>query len=127
MSNNIKLALKLKLDGVYLPSFNKNAFHNNYNKKKDFIIIGSAHNIKEIRIKEHQNVDAIFISSLFKRNKNFLGINKFKILKKYTNKKIIALGGINEKNLKKLKLIQVFGYSAISFFENKKKRPLILK
>ena len=56
--------------------------------------MGSAHNIKEIRIKEKQNVKLIFISSLFKKNKNYLGIYKFINLKNLTNRNVIALGGI---------------------------------
>jgi len=44
LSNNIKLALKLKLDGVYIPSFNKNFDHLPYSIYSNFIILGSAHN-----------------------------------------------------------------------------------
>ena len=87
MANNYKLALKMDLDGVYIPSFNNDLKHLNYLKKKNFIVLGSAHNIKEIRIKEVQKVDAIFISSLFNKKKNFLGINKFLNLIKFTKKK----------------------------------------
>ena len=94
LSNNIKLAIKLNLDGVYIPSFNKSLKHLAYSYKRNFKIIGSAHNLKEIRIKENQNVTKIFLSSLFKKNKNFLGINKFKILSKLTKKNIVVLGGI---------------------------------
>ena len=36
-------------------------------KKKKFIIIGSAHNLKQIRIKEMQGVQIIFFSPLFKK------------------------------------------------------------
>jgi thiamine-phosphate pyrophosphorylase len=89
--------------------------------KKNFKIIGSAHNIKEIKIKELQKVDKIFISSIFKENKNYLGINKFKLLSKLTKKKIVILGGIKKKNVKKLKLISChFDFAGISFFEEKK-------
>ena len=48
LSNDVKLALKLNLDGVYLPSFNKSLKHINYQIKKDFLIMGSAHNLLEI-------------------------------------------------------------------------------
>tara|TARA_Y100001954_G_C15629376_1_gene511905 strand:- start:67 stop:369 length:303 start_codon:yes stop_codon:yes gene_type:complete len=34
LSNNINLAIKLQLDGVYLPSFNKNLGYKNLNYKK---------------------------------------------------------------------------------------------
>ena len=117
MSNNIKLAVNLNLDGAYLPSFNSSKKHLSYNFKKKFFVVGSAHNIREIRIKEKQKVNAIFLSSLFKRNKNFLNLYKFILLSKITKKKVIALGGISKKNLRMLKLINVFGFAGISYFE----------
>ena len=61
LSNNIKLAMKLNLDGVYIPAFNKNTNHLSYSFKKRFSILGSAHNYKEIRIKEKQHVQEIFL------------------------------------------------------------------
>tara|TARA_B100001063_G_scaffold102812_1_gene95970 strand:- start:13 stop:546 length:534 start_codon:yes stop_codon:yes gene_type:complete len=117
LSNDIKLALKLNLDGAYIPSFNRNFKHLNYSLKKNFEIIGSAHNINQIRVKETQNVKKIFISSLFKMNKNYLGVNKFKLLCSLTNKKIVALGGISKKNIKKLKLINCSDFAGISYFK----------
>ena len=118
LANNIKLALKLNLDGVYFPSFNKDLKHLNYIIPKKFIIIGSAHNLKEIRNKEKQNVSQIFISSIFKKNKNYLGFYKFIKLSKITNKNVIALGGINNKNLKMIHLLNIKGYAAINLFKN---------
>ena len=102
LSNNIKLAINLDLDGAYIPAFNNSLKHLAYSYKNNFKIVGSAHNLKEIRIKENQNVKKIFLSSLFKKNKNFLGINKFKLLSKLTKKNIVMLGGISNKNKKKL-------------------------
>jgi len=117
LSNNIKLAIKLDLDGAYIPSFNKDTKHLAYSIKKDFNIIGSAHNLKEIRIKENQKVRKIVLSSLFKKNKNFLGINKFKLLAQQTSKKIVVLGGISKENIKILKLLNNPNFAGISFFE----------
>jgi thiamine-phosphate pyrophosphorylase len=117
LSNNIKLALKLKLDGAYIPSFNKDTKHLSYSLTKNFIILGSAHNNKEIKIKQKQLVKIIFLSSIFKKNKNYLGINKFKLLSKLTYLKVIALGGVSNINLKKLKLVECYGFAGISYFE----------
>lgn len=119
LSNNVKLAINLNLDGAYIPSFNKTNQHLFYSLKKKFEIIGSAHSFKEIRIKEKQRVNKIFLSSLFKYNKNFLGLNKFKLLSKLSKKKIIALGGINVQNIKRLNLTNVSGYSGITIFKKK--------
>ena len=117
LSNNVKLAIKLNLDGAYIPSFNNDTGHLSFSFKKKFLIIGSAHNNKEIKIKEKQNVKVLFLSSLFKKNKNYLGFNKFKLLSKFTEKKIVALGGISKKNLKKIKLLKCFGFAGISYFK----------
>jgi len=119
LSNNIKLAIKLNLDGAYIPAFNKSLKHLAYSYKKKFKIVGSAHNLKEIKIKENQNVKKIFLSSLFKKNKNFLGINKFKLLSKLTQKNIVVLGGISLKNKKKLSLLNLnySDFAGISYFE----------
>ena len=117
LSNNIKLAIKLNLDGAYIPSFNKDTKHLAYSLRKNFDIVGSAHNLKEIRIKENQNVKKIFLSSLFKKNKNYLGINRFKVLTKLTKKNIVSLGGISRHNTKKLSLINQSDFAGISYFE----------
>ena len=117
LSNNVKLAIKLGLDGAYIPSFNKNFNHLSFTHKKNFKLIGSAHNLKEIKIKELQKVDKIFLSSLFKKNKNYLGINKFKYLSNLTKKRVVALGGITSKNIKKLKLLTYFEFAGKTYFQ----------
>ena len=116
LSNNLKLAIRLDLDGVYLPSFNKELNVFQFNLKKKFELIGSAHNIKEIRIKEKQCVKTIFLSSIFKRNKNYLGMNKFNNLLKVTSGNVIALGGISKSNINKLKQLKIIGFAGISYF-----------
>jgi thiamine-phosphate pyrophosphorylase len=117
LSNNIKLAIKLDLDGAYIPAFNSSLKHLAFSFKKNFKIIGSAHNLKEIRKKENQNVEKIFLSSLFKTNKNYLGMNKFRLLSNLTNKKVVVLGGVSKVNLKKLKLLNLLEFAGISYFE----------
>ena len=115
LSNNIQMAIKLNLDGAYIPSFNKNIKHLAYSFKKNFKIIGSAHNLREIRVKETQKVEKIFLSSLFKKNENYLGLNKFKLLSKLTKKEIVVLGGISVKKLKKLKILNQTKFAGISY------------
>ena len=121
LSNNIKLALKYKLNGIYIPAFNNQINYIKYVIPRNFDIIGSAHNFKEILIKKKQKVDLLFISPIFKMKKktSFLDIYKFNILSKFINKKVIALGGINIKNIKKIKIINCHGFAGISYFKNK--------
>lgn len=121
LSNNIKLAIKYNLDGAYIPSFNKNFNHNCFSIKKNFKILGSAHSLKEIRIKEIQKVEKIFISPIFKTTKNKKRLEIFNFLKfdRLTNNETVCLGGINEKNIKKLDNLKIKDFAGISFFEKK--------
>ena len=106
------------MDGLYISSTNKKLTFKSATFKKKFEILGSAHNFKEIKIKELQGVNKIFLSPIFKDKKNQkLGLYKYLNLKKLTFMKDIALGGINEENIKKLKLINSFGFAGISYFE----------
>lgn len=119
VSNNIKFAIQLKLDGIYIPSFNKQinyAKYYNYNKLE---IIGSAHNKKEIKIKKLQKCKLIFLSPLFKtsKNKNFLDIIRFNINTLDEDAKFIALGGINEKNISRVYLTKSIGLAGISWIK----------
>ena len=122
ISNNFKLALKLRAYGVYLSAFNKNVIHNCYSIPKNFKIIGSAHNKREINEKIKQKVNYIFLSPVFKKKVKKLGIYGFLNLQKYTKRDCIVLGGITSKNLKYLKFLRAKGFAGIEYF-NKKKGP----
>ena len=108
LSNNIKIAQRYNLDGLYIP-FNKIlTFIKNL---KNLKIIGSAHNFKN-KIKEKQGCKEIFISPIFHNPKNeLLEIVKFNNLNLATNINTIALGGINE-NFRKL-IHKVIGFAGI--------------
>ena len=68
ISNNLKTAIKYNFDGLYIPSFNKNLGFRNI-LKGNLEILGSAHNIIELRIKEKQGCSAIFLSPIFENEK----------------------------------------------------------
>ena len=120
VSNDIKLALKVRADGIYIPAFNKTKMFLNL-EKKNLIILGSAHNQKEIQEKILQKCIAIFLSPVFdvKKSKSFLDIYKFNSLS-YVNKiNMLALGGINEHNVSKLKLLHIKGWGGVGVFKKK--------
>ncbi len=122
LSNNVKLALKLKLNGAYISAHNKDYRFNSYKFRKNFKLIGSAHNIIEVNIKKAQKIDEIFISPIFKyKNKSPLGIYRVRYFFEDSSYKKIALGGINKKNINLLSLIKFSGFAGISLF--KKKAP----
>jgi len=119
LSNNIKLAINLNLDGAYVPSFNRDFIFNSFNVKKNFKLLGSAHTLNEIRVKEKQKIDCIFLSPLFKNNKNkrSLGIYRFINLKNLTKKNVVALGGIKKTNFNIIKKINIYYIASISLFQ----------
>ena len=119
ISNYPNIVKKYNLDGLYIPSFNKKKIYSINKNVKNLILIGSAHNIKEIRIKENQGVQLIFISPLFesKKSNRPLGIYRYNKLANLTKLPTIALGGIRGKNKKNLKFIRANGFASISFFQ----------
>ena len=130
LANNYKMVLNLDLDGIYLPSFNKQIISNIFSKRKNFLILGSAHNIQEIITKQKQGCKLIFLAPTFKVNKrNYsLGISNFNKLS--INKKInfIALGGINNSNIKKINLLNCYGFAGINWIKKnglRKLRPFL--
>ena len=130
VSNDIKLALKVRADGIYIPSFNKTKRFFNL-EKKNLIILGSAHNQKEIWEKISQKCQAIFLSPIFyvEKSINFLNVYKFNSLSRSNKVNILALGGITEHNVHKLRLLHAKGFGGIGIFKKKPalKRPVFLK
>ena len=106
VSNDVKLAHKVKADGIYIPSFNKTKNFFNL-EKKNLIILGSAHNQQEVHEKILQNCRTIFLSPLFyvEKSKKFLGLHKFNYLSYMNKVNILALGGISEGSIRKIKLL----------------------
>ena len=118
LSNDIKLAVKLGLNGVYIPSFNKRInYAQIFSLPKKFEIIGSAHSYSQIIIKQKQKCGEVFLSPTFRvaKSKKFLGISKFNLIALNSNINCIALGGINQKNYKKIKLLKSKGFASISW------------
>ena len=120
IANNIKLAIHLNLDGAYIPSFNKDKKHLSYSFKKNFILLGSAHNIFEIKIKEKQNISKIFLSPLFKtpKKKENLGMYKFMKLARETKKTVVCLGGVSKGNIKKIQMMGFDNIGSITMLNN---------
>lgn len=128
IANDIKLSLKIGCQGIYLSSYNKKLNFLYINKWKKIEIIGSAHNFIEINNKLKQGCNKIILSRLFRTNyenkKSFLGVTKFNLMTKYYKNYFIALGGIRESNIKKIKMLKCKGVALLS---EVKKKPAIVR
>lgn len=128
--DNLKLAIKHKLDGIILSHNNKRAYVNVNNYKKNFKIIGKAHSQNEYSFKIKQNCTAIFLSPIFQNLKyntsKILSINKFNQISKDWKTNIYALGGINFENIKKIRMTKAKGIGFMSLVLNHKiKKPVL--
>jgi thiamine-phosphate pyrophosphorylase len=105
--DNFKLANRLNIDGVTINSKNKKVFPKT-GYKLNFKIIGIAHNQLEYCQKVKQNCNSVMLSPIFYNPKfkidEILGPIKFRLKKLNWNLPVIALAGVNFKNLKKVKL-----------------------
>lgn len=105
--NNLKLAIQYKADGVFLTSSNK-SLKNNIKQTTKLEVIGSAHSQLEYSIKRKQNCSTIMLSPIFYNIKystnKILNPIKFNLITLNWNIKVCALGGINNKNIKKINL-----------------------
>ena len=113
--NNYKIALKYKAQGIFISSNNKRMILKPFLSQK-FKIIGSAHNQLEYFFKKRQQCKMITLSPIFfnaKYSKNkILNPIKFNLISKNWNTTLCALGGILDKNIKKINLTKV---SSIAF------------
>jgi len=116
--DDFKLALKIKAQGIYISSKNKKTIPNFFLNKK-YHIIGSAHNQLEYYFKKRQRCKTIALSPIFYNPKyslnKTLGPLKFNLISKNWYNDLICLGGINKKNVKRLKITRAksIGFSRL--------------
>ena len=128
VANDLSTALRLNANGIYLSSYNKQFLNINKTLRKNFEIIGSAHNFSEINTKKKQGCKTVILSRLFKtdyKNKSpFLGTTRFNLMTKNLLKNFVALGGIRSKNLMKINILNCEGIALLS---EAKKKPAIIR
>jgi thiamine monophosphate synthase len=105
------------LSGIYLSAYNKKILTSNHFKKNS--IIGSAHSLKEIREKIKSKCNVIFLSPIFKTQKDTLikplGIIKFLLISQHFRATtLIPLGGIHKPCI--LKNYGIKGFAGVSYF-----------
>ena len=131
VSNNYKLAIKTKANGVYLTSSNRKIIYKNF--KKNITIIGTAHNQIEYYFKKKQNCSLIFLSPFFLTKKytvnKVLGPLKFNLIANTWKANLGCLGGVTANNYKKIKLTKAnsLGFKSLIFKGEIKKPVYFLK
>ena len=127
LKNDFQKCIKYNASGIFIDA--------NYKKltkpillKKSFYIIGSIHNQLEYMQKIRQKCHLLMLSPLFfneKYSKNkILNILRFNHKALNWNIKLCALGGINSKTLKKIKLTKCIAFGFKKFiFDTKIKKP----
>ena len=125
VANDIRLAVLLSSDGIYISAFNK-SLKPRYLKNSNFKLIGSAHNLREISLKKKKGCNIILFSKLFlvnyDKSSTFLGVIKFNNYLRI-DENLIPLGGISISNLNNLNSINCKGFALLSEI---KKKPAII-
>ena len=107
IKNNFQKCIKYKANGIFISADNKK-ITKPILLKKNFYIVGGVHNQSEYAQKSKQKCNLLMLSPLFFNEK--YSKNKILNISKFNNKTIdwdidlCALGGINSKTLKKIRL-----------------------
>lgn len=127
IKNDFQKSVKYKANGIFLSSD-----HQKITKpillKKNFYIVGSAHNQLEYAQKLKQKCHLLMLSPLFfneKYSKNkILNILKFNNITMAWKVNLCALGGVSSKTLKKVKLTKCMAIGFKKFISSSKiKKP----
>ena len=127
IKNDFQKCVKYKANGIFISSDNKK-ITKPILLKKNFHIVGGAHNQLEYTQKSKQKCDLLMMSPLFfneKYSKNrILNITKFNSKTIHWDIDLCALGGINSKTLKKIRLTKcvAVGFKKI-IYNSKIKKP----
>ena len=122
VSNDIKLMVYLKADGIYVSAHNYDLSISKLKNTK-YKIIGSVHNYKEMKIKKIQGCSHFIYSRLFKtkykEKPNFLGLVRFNLLTFLVREDLVPLGGINYNNLNKMNIVNSKSFAIMSEIKKK--------
>ena len=127
IKNDFQKSIKYKANGIFMSSDNKK-ITKPILLKKNFYIVGGAHNQLEYAQKLNQKCHLLMLSPIFfnaKYSKNkILNILKFNSKTIHWKVNLCALGGVNSKTLKKVKLTKCVAVAFKKFISNSKiKKP----
>ena len=124
--NNVRKCIKYNSDGIYIEANNRETIKTTL-FKKDFLIIGAAHNQLEYYFKKRQNCKIIALSPIFynpKFSKNkILGVIKFNLITRFWIGGLCALGGINKTNIKRIGITKASNIAFQRYITKQKNPP----
>ena len=129
VNDNVLIAKKLNADGCHLGQKDMNLMKAKKILKKKIIGITCHNSIKLAKIATKNKADYLAIGAFYnsktKKTKFKAKLNLLKKIKKITKTPVVAIGGINSQNYKKL-LLNKANFLAISgyIWNNKKLKPL---
>jgi len=105
----------LNIDGNHFPQWANPITNGNKITSMSF------HHAKDLRKSINLKADLIFISPVFPstshKNKQCLGVIKLGLMARLFKKNVIALGGINNKNISRLRSLPISGCAGIDMFK----------
>ena len=128
VNDNVLIAKKLNADGCHLGQNDMNLIKAKKILKKKIIGITCHNSIKLAKIATRNKADYLAIGAFYnsktKKTKFKAKLNLLKKIKKITKTPVVAIGGINSQNYKKL-LLNKANFLAISgyIWNNKKLKP----
>ena len=128
VNDNVLIAKKLNADGCHLGQEDMNLMKAKKILKKKIIGITCHNSIKLAKIATKNKADYLAIGAFYnsktKKTKFKAKLNLLKKIKKITKTPVVAIGGINSRNYKKL-LLNKANFLAISgyIWNNKKLKP----
>ena len=128
VNDNVLIAKKLNADGCHLGQEDMNLIKAKKILKKKIIGITCHNSIKLAKIATKNKADYLAIGAFYnsktKKTKFKAKLNLLKKIKKITKTPVVAIGGINSRNYKKL-LLNKANFLAISgyIWNNKKLKP----
>ena len=122
IANNHYLAQKIKSEGFHTKEYNINNGITKLRQNKQLIRSTSCHKFTSAMKAQKLGYDFIFYSPIFHtsthKNSKEIGKIKFNYQTRKLTLPVIALGGINTHNIKKLKKLKIKGFAAIEYFKN---------
>tara|TARA_E500000331_G_C16956591_1_gene582975 strand:+ start:51 stop:692 length:642 start_codon:yes stop_codon:yes gene_type:complete len=126
ISNDIHLATRLNANGVHFPEYALHKINKRPRTKKHMVLTAAAHSFATTLKAQKLGFDAVLLSPVYNSeshpNEPTMGHRKLASICSLTKIPIIALGGINTKNITQLINAGVTGFAGIGIFSKLKKQ-----